>query len=199
MPSIAHRLASLGSQGSGTDRAMSSRKTPQGLSCLLVLTLGAAHVAGCSSASTASCYKEQHDKSNDLNTANDIPPAGPEDTGLVLGASSVAICGAVNQGNFTTHDDNTADGDSFQFTVSAHVTGSLTLSVTGDVPPTPQFRVFIVTPADLAVTGDATLGAAVAFDLQPGTYVADMEAKQATGPLSKDYPYEISFDIGVTP
>jgi hypothetical protein len=177
---------------------MSPRKTPQGLIGLLVTTLGVVHGAGCSSTSTASCYTEQHDKSNDLNTANDIPPAGPEDTGLVLGSSSVVICGAVNQGNFTTHDDNTADGDSFQFTVNAHVTGTLTLSVTGDVPPAPQFRVFILTPTDLAVTGDATLGAAVAFDLQPGTYIANMEAKQAAGPLSKDYPYEISFDIGAT-
>lgn len=178
--------------------AMSSPRTPQGRIGLIVMTLGVAHGAGCSSTPTASCYREQHDKSNDLNTANDTPPAGPEDTGLVLGSSSVVICGSVNQGNFTTHDDNTADGDSFQFTVNAHVTGTLTLSVTGDVPPAPQFRVFILTAAELAVTGDATLGAAVAFDLQPGTYIADMQAKQATGPLSKDYPYEISFDIGVT-
>ena len=174
---------------------MASRKTPRGLIGLLVMMLGAAQVAGCSSTSTTSCYREQHDKSNDLNTANDIPPAGPEDTGLVLDASPIAICGAVNQGNFTTHDDNTADGDSFRFTVGEHVTGTLTLRVTGDVPPAPRFRVFILTPADLEVTGNAVLGTAVAFDLQPGTYVADLEAKQAAGPLSKDYPYEISFDL----
>jgi hypothetical protein len=159
------------------------------------MILAIVHV-GCSTNSTASCtYTEQHDKSNDLNTANDTPPTGPEDSGVALGASSIVICGAVNQGNYTTHDDNTADGDSFQFTVGTHTTGTLSLSVTGDVPPAPEFRVFILTPADLAVTDNAVLGTPVSFDLQPGTYIADVQAKQATGPLSQDYPYEVVFDV----
>lgn len=164
---------------------------------ILLIALGVALVGCTSSGTSASCtYSEQHDKSNDLNTGNDAPPLGAEDTGLVLGASSM-ICGAVNQGDYTTHDDNTADGDSYQFTVTTHVSGTLTLSITGDVPPAPEFRVFILTPSpdDHALTGYATLDAAVPFDLQPGTYVADMQAKLATGPLSQDYPYEIAFAI----
>ena len=156
-----------------------------------------AFAAGCTASPTASCYTERLDKSNDLNTANDVPPAGPEDTGLVLGGASLVICGAVNQGNYTTHDDNTADGDSYLFTVDTHATGTLSLKVTGDVPPAPEFRVFILTLDDHGLTQNATLGSPVAFDLQPGTYIADMEAKQATGPLSKDYPYEISLELGM--
>jgi len=169
------------------------RDMPSRRMLLPIMTL----VAGCttSSAPSSSCYAEQLDKSNDLNTANDVPPVGPEDTGLALGTSSIVICGAVNQGNYTTHDDNTADGDSYRFTVAAHASGTLALSVVGDVPPAPEFRVFVLTPDDHAVTQHATLGNAVAFDLQPGTYVLDMEAKQATGPLSKDYPYEISLEL----
>jgi hypothetical protein len=155
-------------------------------------------VAGCATnpAPNGTCtYTEQHDKSNDLNTGNDTPPVGPEDSGLTLGASSIVICGAVNQGNFTTHDDNTADGDSYKFTVGAHTTGTLALSVTGDAPPIPTFRIQLLTLDDFAVTGYATVGAAVPFDLQPNTYLIDVQAKHATGPLSQDYPYEIAFDV----
>ena len=159
-------------------------------------------LAGCSTdSSTGSCtYTEQLDKSNDNNTANDLPPAGPEMTGLVLRGSTAVICGAVDQGDYTTHDDNTADGDSYLFTVASHVTGTLTLTVSDGLPPAPEFRVFILGPdpsgmLDMGETGNATVGTPVAFDLQPGTYVAYMEAKQATGPLSKTYPYEITFDV----
>jgi hypothetical protein len=78
------------------------------------------------------------------------------------------------------------------------------LSVTDGLPPAPQFRVFILGAdpngdLDLAVTQNATVGTPVAFDLQPGTYIADMQAKQATGPLTQDYPYEIAFDVDATP
>ena len=39
------------------------------------------------------------------------------------------------------------------------------------------------------------VGAPVPFDLQPGTYIAVMEAKLATGPLPNAYPYEITFEV----
>jgi hypothetical protein len=156
---------------------------------------------GCTTSATpndACAYSEQLDKSNDHNTANDVPPAGAEATAIVFNTSPdmfmKVICGAVNQGDYTVHDDNTADGDSYQFTVAVPTRGTLTLSVIGDVPPAPEFRVFILDLTD-AMTGYATLGANVPFDLDPGTYIADVEAKQATGPLSQDYPYEVGFYV----
>ncbi len=162
-------------------------------------------IAGCATDATSgtqSCtYSEQLDKSNDINTANDVAPAGPESTGLVLGTSNAVICGAVDQGDYTVHDDHTADGDSYLFTVATPTTGTLALTVTDGMPPVPEFRVAIRGPdsqgmLDLGETENATVGSPVPFDLQPGTYVAVMEAKLATGPLSRAYPYEITFDVG---
>ena len=165
-------------------------------------------IAGCATdakTGSQSCtYSEQLDKSNDINTANDVAPAGPEGTGLVLGTSNAVICGAVDQGDYTVNDDHTADGDSYQFTVAAHTTGTLALGVTDGMPPAPEFRVAIrgADPQgtlDMAETANASVGTPVAFGLEPGTYIVVMEARLATGPLSRAYPYEITFDVGAMP
>lgn len=165
-------------------------------------------IAGCATdakrGSQSCTYSEQLDKSNDINTANDVAPAGPETVGLALGRSNAVICGAVDEGDYTVHDDNTADGDSYEFTVATPTTGTLALTVTDGMPPAPEFRVFILGPdpqgmLDMAETQNATVGTPVAFDLQPGRYIAVMQAKHATGPLSRAYPYEITFDVGAMP
>lgn len=175
---------------------------------ILLAMVPAVAIAGCAtdakSGSQSCTYSEQLDKSNDINTANDVAPAGPEGTGLVLGTSNAVICGAVDQGDYTVHDSNTADGDSYLFTVATSTTGTLALTVTDGMPPAPEFRVYILGPdpqgmLDWGETAYATVGTPVGFALDPGTYVVVMEARQATGPLSRAYPYEITLDVGGMP